>query len=125
MAKVFNLSAHRRLWKWLAENPTKRKANWPEWIQNGGTVAMVGLECFACSYSDNCHALDDCPLIWPLNNQGSSLCTRGGLWDVWDDIELEYRHGNLENMCEEDKRERTRLALLIMNLPVKEDVEYV
>jgi len=126
MTKIFNHSAHKRLWKWLAENPTKSKWHWPEWKGNGGIFSRVEADCFACDCTARCHINSAaCPLIWPLNGEGQLLCTNGGLWDEWDNIESCYSEDEIENMSDEDKAERTRLALLIMNLPVKDGIKYV
>ena len=35
---------HRRLWKWLAENPAKNKEDWPQWA----TLFGVANSCFLC-----------------------------------------------------------------------------
>ena len=51
--------AHRRLWLWLADNPTKRKDDWPEWRFNEGKIPSCGNDCFACEM----HNQRFCPLI--------------------------------------------------------------
>ena len=42
------VTAHRRLWDWLAKNPMKGKEDWPGWKYNGGTYEYVICYCFMC-----------------------------------------------------------------------------
>ena len=110
--KVFQWSKHRELWKWLSENPENGKDDWVAWEYNGGTVDSVSCECFACEYIEifdgTCR---DCPLEFPLNHEGEPRCYKGGLWRKWE--------------LSEDMEERTRLALAIMDLPLKDGVDWV
>ena len=104
---IFNHTAHKELWNYLAENPTKWKEDWPGWKINGGEYSKVDSHCFACEFTI-CGTCYDCPLIWP-----SGCCTNySGLYKKWveEDINL---------------KERTSLALQIANLPVKEGVETI
>ena len=108
--RVFNHTAHKELWNYLAENPTKQKEDWPEWKINGGKYSNVEYHCFACEFTIG-GTCCDCPLIWP-----SDCCTDGyntnnyGLYKKWakEGISLE---------------ERTSLALKIANLPVKKGIK--
>lgn len=103
----FNHSAHIRLWDWLSKNPDKRKKDWPEWQANGGNVARVSGDCFACEYTMKCNycSCSNCPLIWPNNISCNRL---GGLFIRWN--------GAVGN-------EKQALAEQIRDLPVKEGVE--
>lgn len=47
----FNHKAHKALWNWLAENPEKVAADWPEWEYQGGTCPDISNWCFACEYA--------------------------------------------------------------------------
>ncbi len=102
-SRVFNHTAHKELWNYLAENPTKQKEDWPEWKVNGGKYSRVDGNCFACEFTidDTCY---DCPLIWPID-----FCASYKKW-AEEGISLE---------------ERTSLALQIANLPVKEGIETI
>ena len=103
--RIFNHTAHKKLWNYLAENPTKWKEDWPGWKINGGEYSNICHHCFACEFTIDsiCYR---CPLIWP-----SGYCY-SGLYKKWIEkgISLE---------------ERTSLALQIANLPVKEGVETI
>lgn len=56
---------HQELWFWLANNPERRKIDYPGWGEDyeGNDVES---ECFACQWNDD-HNLYcwDCPLDWP------------------------------------------------------------
>ncbi len=39
------------LWEWLAENPTAKKHEWPQWAGNGGTVPEMLNMCPCCEYA--------------------------------------------------------------------------
>lgn len=105
--KVFQHSLHRELWQWLADNPGKDKDDWPRWERNSGDVPMVFTACFACDVSPS--YCNECPLEWPENYSGEYVCDdTGGLWSQW-----EYA---------ESPQERTRLAIAIKDLPVKDGV---
>lgn len=112
--QVFNHSAHRELWGWLAENPDKENDEWPGWVYNGGTYPKVVADCFCCDYatwsspvSENfCH---HCPLI-----SGESVCENvclHGLYREW----LEFRKAD-------DYHAAKVAALKIRELPVREGV---
>ncbi len=66
---------HRKMWKWLAKHPTKKKSEWP------GMKYYVRADCFLCEYSRNfgeeCLC---CPLDWEV---GSCLCPRVGYFSLW------------------------------------------
>lgn len=71
---IFNLSAHKSLWNWLAKNPTKGKLEWPGWHRNGGTYRSAN-KCFACDYARAmCIELE--------NNTDDYICHRCPLWDA-------------------------------------------
>jgi len=58
---------HQKLWNWLTENPRNSKKDWPEWIENGGTVQSVTNYCFACKMSLPRRSSSGCgcPIKWP------------------------------------------------------------
>jgi len=95
------IAAHRELWTWLAANPALNKIDWPGWHCNGGNYNAEIYDCFMCQYG--CR---DCPLEWPLGNEGKSVCNElGGIYVFW------IYAGSPE--------ERSRFAQKIAELPVK------
>jgi len=93
---------HKKMWAWLADNPDKKKADWPGWraIIFTDIYSQYDNFCFACAaVRDDCKK---CPLVWPdgrsCNNYGHSI------YDLWRD---EY---------EEDDAMRARLARQIADL---------
>ena len=106
--RVFNHTAHKKLWTWLSENPEMGKDDWPGWKVNGGEYDKVYRLCFACEFIVD-DACCDCPLIWPHNE----CCTeRHGLYKRW------------ASKCTVTKN-RTSLALQIANLPVRDGIETI
>lgn len=70
---IFNLSAHKSLWNWLAKHPDREKLEWPGWHRNGGTYRSA-TGCFACDYAQAmCAALE--------NDKSSGECRRCPIWD--------------------------------------------
>lgn len=53
LTKSQALRGHRKLWKWLAENPFMGKEEWPGWKQNGGSHKKCRSSCFLCEYADH------------------------------------------------------------------------
>ena len=105
--RVFNHTAHKKLWTWLSENPEMDKKDWPEWKVNGGKYSSVDGNCFACEFTID-GACCDCPLIWP----GEWCADRYGLYKKWTKKNISLK-------------ERTSLALQIANLPVKKGIKTV
>ena len=112
----FNLTAHRELWLWLAENPLKEKSEWPGWVYNGGPYEEMLFNCPACQYArcitDEC---TKCPLVWvdDDNNPVSLIyiaCDRLSLYGEW-------KHGG--------PIKRAVIARQIANLKVREGVETI
>ena len=104
--KVFQHSLHRELWQWLADNPGKQKRHWPKWIENDGDVPLCDSLCFACDY--NYDRFD-----------GNCDCTHCPL--QWSEVSCEYSEFE-QWVTAYDPQERTRLALLIKDLPVRDGV---
>ena len=108
---VFNHTAHKALWNWLAENPGKQKIDWPGWVINGHEDNInYCYYCFACDYDDeifgDCEA---CPLQWP-DKPGCGECAN--LYVRW------YKRTA-------SVIEKSKLAQQIANLPVKEGVKTI
>jgi hypothetical protein len=66
---------HRRLWKWLALNPSKQKKSWPGWKEfneldiNKRFRNSISNECFACQEAIQRKKSGDlacftCPITW-------------------------------------------------------------
>jgi hypothetical protein len=59
---------HEALWKWLCDNPTKGKEDWPEWNDGNGLYGEILEEyntCFACYFvyiADEFTSCEKCPL---------------------------------------------------------------
>lgn len=113
MAK-FNHTAHKELWDWLSKNPDRDTQDWPRWRKNGGEY-QASWHCFACEYDEeegdeegDMYQCESCPLEWP---QGKLCCNDNGIHKQWN------RAIYLE--------ERTRLAEMIRDLPVREGVECI
>lgn len=103
----FDHTAHKEMWTWLSENPKKEKKDWPGWDWNEGIIDTKVNLCFACDYGYT--ACSSCPLLWPKVKGEGRVCHSGGLYEKW--------------VTGENAETRTRLALQIANLPVKEGVE--
>ena len=95
------IRAHRKMWRWLAENPKMNKWQWPKWKSNGGKYPDQPLDCFLCG-----GVCGECPLVWP-----GGLCTRHkgsvGLFSLWVRTSLEET--------------RAHLAKQIAELPVRKE----
>ena len=105
----FNLTAHKELWNWLADNPSCNKEEWPGWKHNGGQYPSDCSMCFACQYDERFHdgPCAHCPLKWNSFN-----CEEpDAIYKKWknETIDLIYR---------------SDLARQIANLPVREGVEH-
>jgi len=111
---VFDLTAHKALWSWLADNTIEnnfpKKQDWPGWEVNGGDCPKTQNDCFACQYiRDRACSCDLCPLVWP---GASGECMVGnGLYFLW----LYERTGKLKK----------DYARQIADLPVKDGVECI
>jgi len=111
LTKEKAIRLHRELWGWLAENPMKKKHNWPGWKDNGGEHPAALSDCFCCQYARNvCGSgrgaiCGKCPLEWErLTLKISSPC-------------LNSYFGEWEKATAPE--ERSRLAALIRDLPEK------
>lgn len=114
---IFNRTKHQALWNWLADNPDKKKDEWPEWSRYGGTIEEVDCLCFACQYARDCLIengrlfANKCRVYCPLNiGDNSNITCLNGMYDEWQ--------------FEEDFSRRSELAREIANLPVRTYVDY-
>lgn len=104
---IFRYDLHKKLWKWLSENPMKDKYDWPGWEHNGGMVSYVSCHCFACEAARNC---GDCPLDWgttPTCVTDLFVQDWEGLYSLWGEATNPTR--------------RSALALQIAELPLKKN----
>lgn len=112
MKNVFNHTAHKALWNWLADHPDKSKTDY--FVLNNITEIPYDY-CYACDYDIEAEIpvrrCCNCPLIgW-----GAERCYNiDGLYD-------EY----LDTLLAQDEEEGRKVALKIANLPVKEGVETI
>jgi len=88
---------HRELWKWLMDNPTKRKWDWPRWESNGGDIPDAYNFCFAC----HCYLCDDCPCDW---GPGGGCMSPPSPYMDWRNI-----------LSDEDPEKRKGYAKLVRN----------
>ena len=122
----FNHIAHRKLWHWLVLNPFKRKCEWPEWQENGGTYIDAGNECFAC---DACGDCSRCPLVWPEGHcyervvEGTALEGLFKRWYILNEIYRSYIPRGLIDWANENIPEMIQLARRIRDLPLSEYAE--
>lgn len=119
---VFNQTAHKALWTWLAEEGSKLiptsavmlKTKWPEWWFNGGHISRAVHCCMACQYAHTIRKKSKqcryCPLSVRGNTSNSDCLS--GLYIEWEEA-VEWNH------VEEAKK----IALKIANLPVKKGVK--
>lgn len=111
---AFDLTNHKRLWNWLADNPDKGKSDWPEWEDNTGTIKSQYNDCFACQFgrrgNNNGDCIGYCPLVWPDNHIDDCDDCMGtsGLFYKWDECAV--------------GPQRSELAREIANLPVRDGV---
>lgn len=73
-----NIRAHRRMWRWLSENPKMEKLAWPGWENNGGRYPCQFASCFLCGGS--CKL---CPLVWPGGECCIDTGKGSGLFSQW------------------------------------------
>lgn len=111
--RSLTISLHREMWTWLADNPSKRKEDWPRWISNGGDVEAVTASCFCCEYTF--FSCIDSIFEWPSFCKGSyypciyltnddKLSNPLGLYSRWDN--------SFTNL-----KKRSQFARAIANLP--------
>lgn len=118
MSAKFDLTKHKALWNWLAEDPKRCKSQWPGW----GEILIEGY-CYACKYdseiaeeenasmeeNDCADCCDYCPLIWPNNE----ICSnKNSIFRKWYDNNT-------------TKEEQVAIAHQIANLPIREGVETI
>lgn len=113
--KEWYIRKHRQLWNWLAENPSSWKEDWPEWEFNGGNVATINHDCFACKWGKGggTHHCSHCLFTWGPREDDTceEIVAEGefsdGYYAEWED-------------ARNDLSERTRLAEIIRDLPLRE-----
>lgn len=94
---TFELTKHRELWNWLADNPGNKKTAWPGWgeVEDWCNDIYPDNNCFACEYVHELLSADGdreyplcgktcrklCPLLWPKDK----TCCEGGhsLYSSW------------------------------------------
>lgn len=105
---------HRYMWRWLARNPSKGKADWP-----GFKVFSANSLCFACGISYvRCDYIEDnhcgcCPITeWRIYGlEGEKWPCVAGKYGEWRNFSLfgqSFKNENLEK--------RSKLALEISEL---------
>jgi len=121
---VFNHTAHKDMWNWIADNFDRytlvSKEEWPGWEGRD----REPFSCFACGYDQN--RRDDCsfcPLKWPeipeLSDMYVMPCVRS-LYGRWE--ELFERWSELSS---EEVAQAQEISRQIANLPVNPWVECI
>ncbi len=91
---------HRRLWKWLAENPGKDKEDWPRWAIYGGAITN---NCFLCELALDKDSVQICPnCIGDWGYYKSCSTNSDGLFSRWEKVS--------------NHKKRTELALKIRDV---------
>ncbi|MDD3039782.1 hypothetical protein [Bacteroides sp.] len=131
---TFDLTKHRELWNWLADNPGQFKEDWPGWydIEDYDPEIYPDNNCFACQYSKE-HRLatgkyaydfnpevceETCPLLWGTFR---TCCDTGSIFSEWDNV-----NDKCSRCLDVDGVYAARaeaLARDIAELPVREGVE--
>ena len=79
MTRQEAISKHRKMWRWLAENPGKRK---DDYLWKVDPEARLYNYCYLCDYVSKNHngECEYCPVEWP-----EEYCCEDGLYDKWLD----------------------------------------
>lgn len=132
--RVFNHTAFREMWEWIARTGEIDKDRWPGWSFNEGEYRPCTNQCFACEYvaknSLNCY---DCPLEFPEGDTMAEGCL-GGLYNRWVALTeiVTAMNKYFCPMSKEDKkfygkafRMLRETAQQIAGLPVKDGVKTI
>lgn len=112
--KVFDHTAHKRLWLWLASHPWASKEEWPGWKNCYPQLH----DCFACDFASTVRndsivyisAKSKC-VFCPLEHNDKLNCLNNW-YDLWDNLEKTPKNYLLLR----------KLARKIALLPVREGV---
>lgn len=122
--------AHKNLWAWLAEDPSRSKDDWPGFME----LDTVKNECFACEHADKVGNGNDtdiceyCPLAVGAkkflgNNYDDSDCL-GGLYSAFTRARYVYRMsldlGEPTETVAKNKDMAQQLAIAIRDLEWKD-----
>ena len=72
------LRRHRKLWRWLAENPFMHKGTWPGWKRHGGLFENCRSNCFLCQYVEE----NDYPCL--LDWSPGETCQNNPSYLLWE-----------------------------------------
>lgn len=132
--KVFNHTAFKEMWEWIARMGAVSKGEWPGWIHYENEHKSCENQCFACDYvTKNSLRCTDCPLVFPEGGTIADGCL-GGLYNKWvalTDIVVAMNK-YFYPMSEEDKKfydkafgRLRETAQQIAELPVKNEVKTI
>ena len=104
MTKEEAIRNHRKMWRWLAENPGKRK---DDYLWKVDPEARLYNHCYLCDYVNKNHHgyCEYCPVEWPEEY----CCEEDGLYSRWQFA-----------MLGEDYTRTAEIAKQIAELPEKE-----
>ena len=110
--RKYCIDNHRKMWHWLAENPDKKKKDWPGWKDYNNDPPLDEIAyCFLCCYKfqtkGSCY---DCPLDWGITD----MCM------YVNDPSMSYYELYSNAITTTDK---SKYAKIIANLPEKDDTE--
>lgn len=104
------IKKHRKMWRWLAEHPDKRKF---EYLEMHDPKADLHNDCYLCEYATNrapaaeifeLYVCDHCPLDW----DGNECPGHFSLYADW-------------HYARPDAEERAKIARQIAELPERKD----
>lgn len=114
---VFDHTAHKRLWLWLALRPWAEKTEWPGWRDCYPQLH----NCFACAFASvvkhemmRQYPTASLCMFCPLQINDKLKCLNNW-YNFWDETEKTPKNYPL----------LTQIALKIANLPIREGVRYV
>jgi hypothetical protein len=104
--KEYYIKKHREVWKWLAENPDKEKAQWPGW-KPGEHIAN---DCFLCCYVDKLenNSCKNCPLDWTITKECMDTLPTLSYYFLYEEAL--------------SPKLKTEYAKIIANLPEKKEI---
>jgi hypothetical protein len=77
-------AAHIELWKWLHDNPSEDKEDWPGWAKYGFVVR----NCFACDYACELEDFNECERC-PIREKTGECDFSYSIWNRWRDAETD------------------------------------
>ena len=121
-SKVFNYTAHKKLWTWLLNHPRDDKLNWKEWSKYSG----IFNHCFLCNYAINNTLPNEffyCKHC-PANVKYSHYECLNGLYSKYEASAIilsNHMYSSLKTWTKQYKRRRQAIKH-ILNIPIKSNI---